>query len=197
VFKKGDELLVEKTVDEREVFSGDLLKLTVNKVSRPDGSEGKREVVHHPGGVVIMPVLSSTKEEEVGEEEVLMVKQYREPAGQTLWEFPAGTLEEGESSRECARRELIEETGYRPASLEKRVDLFTSPGYSNEVLTLYLAKELEKIKHSEEIRSPEDENLVVERFEVGDLIKLADKGRIRDGKTLAGLFFLTCAQHAA
>ena len=193
MFKKEDELLVEETVDEKEVFSGDLLKFTVNRVRRPDGSEGKREVVHHPGGVVIMPVLSSTEEEEVPEKEVLMVKQYREPAGQTLWEFPAGTLEEGESSRECARRELIEETGYKPASLEKKVDLFTSPGYSNEVLTLYLAKELERIKPSEEVRSPADENLVAERFEVEELMKLADQGRIRDGKTLAGLFFLARA----
>ncbi len=183
--KDGDENLIEETVKEEEVFSGDLLRLTVNTVRRFDGSEGKREVVHHPGGVVILPVLSSGKQKEV-----VLVRQYREPAGKPLWELPAGTLEKGETQKECARRELIEETNYRPNNLEKKVGLYTSPGYTDEILTLYLATGLEKLTPAEGVEGPEDENLVVESFTAEDLIEMARKGDVTDNKTLAGLFFL-------
>jgi ADP-ribose pyrophosphatase len=177
---------VEETLEEAEEFSGNLLKLTVNTVRRADGSCGKREVVHHPGGVVILPVLTGDREEEV-----VLVRQYREPAGKPLWELPAGTLEEGETAKECARRELMEETNYRPDNLEKKVDLYTSPGYTDEILTLYLATDLKKIAPSEGLESPEDENLAVDSFPVEELISLAGRGNVVDGKTLAGLFFLT------
>jgi ADP-ribose pyrophosphatase len=186
VLEKGDEKLAEETLEETEVFSGDLISLSVNKVGRPDGSEGKREVVHHPGGVVVLPVVV-----EKNEDKVVLVRQYREPVGEPLWELPAGTLEEGETVEECARRELIEETGYGRGNLEKKVDLFTSPGYSDEVLSLYLAKDIEKLKPSENIESPADENLVTKTFSVKKLVEMASRGEIRDGKTLAGLFFLT------
>jgi len=181
----ADESLIEETLEEQEVFSGSLLSLTVNTVRTPDGTRGQREVVHHPGGVVIIPVLS---EGEGGK--VILVKQYREPAGKPIWELPAGTLEEGETQEECARRELIEETNYRATTLEKMVDLFTSPGYSDEVLTLYLASGLEKLEPSEKVESPDDENLLIKSFTRKELVKIAREGKIEDGKTLAGLFFL-------
>lgn len=180
-----EEGLVEETLEEVEVFSGNLLELTVNTVRTPGGSKAKREVVHHPGGVVILPVLTGDRGDEV-----ILVRQYREPAGKLLWELPAGTLEEGETQKECARRELIEETNYRPSKLEKKVDLFTSPGYSDEILTLFLATGLEKLAPSEGLESPEDENLIVESFTGEELIEMARKGQVTDGKTLAGLFFL-------
>jgi len=181
----GDDKLAEETLEESEEFSGDLLKLTVNTVRRPDGSSGKREVVHHPGGVVVLPVLTGD-----GEEEVVLVRQYREPVGKPIWELPAGTLEEGETAQECARRELMEETSYRPGNLEKKVDLYTSPGYTDEILTLYLATGLKKLAPSEGLENPEDENLIVESFETEELVSMARNGDIADGKTLAGLFFL-------
>ncbi|MBS3787643.1 NUDIX hydrolase [Candidatus Bipolaricaulota bacterium] len=181
-----EENLEEKTLKESLAFSGDLLSLTLNTVRTPSGKRAKREVVHHPGGVVIIPLITEGQGDEV-----LLVKQYREPAGQPLWELPAGTLEEGETQEECARRELIEETNHRPNTLEKKVDFFTSPGYTDEILTLYLATGLEKLGPSEEVESPEDENLIVESFSTEELIEMASKGKITDGKTLAGLFFLT------
>lgn len=180
-----EENLAEETLEENQVFSGDLLELTINTVQSASGSRAKREVVHHPGGVVILPVLPGDKGDEV-----LLVRQYREPVGKPLWELPAGTLEEGETEKECARRELIEETNYRPSSLEKKVELFTSPGYTDEILTLYLATGLEKLEPSEKVKTPEDENLIVKSFSSEELIKMAKQGKVADGKTLAGLFFL-------
>ncbi|MFW6104817.1 MAG: NUDIX domain-containing protein, partial [Candidatus Bipolaricaulota bacterium] len=143
-----EENLDGETLEENQIFQGKLLGLTINTVRDSDGSVTTREVVHHPGGVVILPILNGDQGEEI-----LLVKQYREPAGEALWELPAGTLEEGESQRECARRELMEETRYRPAELEKKVNLFTSPGYSNEILALYRATGLEKISDSEAVES--------------------------------------------
>lgn len=185
MISKEDKNLIEETLEESEVFSGDLLKLTVNTVQGANGSRAKREVVHHPGGVVILPVLAGDQEDEI-----LLVRQYREPAGKPLWELPAGTLEEGETQENCARRELVEETSYRPNSLGKKVDLFTSPGYTDEILSLYLATDLEKLGPSEAVETPEDENLIVKSFSAEELIKMASRGEITDGKTLAGLFFL-------
>ncbi|MBS3739958.1 NUDIX hydrolase [Candidatus Bipolaricaulota bacterium] len=180
-----EENLDGETLEENQIFQGKLLRLTVNTVRDSDGSITEREVVHHPGGVVILPILNGDQGEEI-----LLVKQYREPAGEALWELPAGTLEEGESQRECALRELMEETRYRPAGLEKKVNLFTSPGYSDEILTLYQATGLEKISDSEVVESPEGENLTAKSFPVQEIITKAREGKITDGKTLAGLFFL-------
>ncbi|MBS3825444.1 NUDIX hydrolase [Candidatus Bipolaricaulota bacterium] len=180
-----EENLDGETLEENQIFQGKLLRLTVNTVRDSDGSITEREVVHHPGGVVILPILNGDQGEEI-----LLVKQYREPAGEALWELPAGTLEEGESQRECALRELMEETRYRPAELEKKVNLFTSPGYSDEILTLYQATGLEKISDSEVVESPEGENLTAKSFPVQEIITKAREGKITDGKTLAGLFFL-------
>jgi len=180
-----DEELIEKTESREEKFSGDLLRLTVNRVRTPDGSTARREVVHHPGGVVIAPLLGDS-----GSRKLVLVRQYREPAGRPLWELPAGTREKGESSRSCARRELIEETEYQPGNLEKKVDLFTSPGYTDEVLTLYEARNLKKVSEPDTVETPEDENLFVKKFPLEEVFSLAREGKISDGKTLAGLFFL-------
>lgn len=181
-----DEELIETTENREEKFSGDILRLTVNRVRTPDGSIAKREVVHHPGGIVITPLM-----EEEGERKLILVRQYREPPGKPLWELPAGTLEKGESPRDCARRELIEETGYEPGRLEKKVELFTSPGYTDEVLSLYEAGNLKKVSEPEAVETPEDENLVLKKFPLEEVFSLARQGKISDGKTLAGLFFIS------
>jgi len=181
----GDRELQEETLETEEVFSGSLLGLTRNKVRDPEGRIGVREVVHHPGGVVIIPIISEGEKDKL-----LLVKQYREPAGKPLWELPAGTLEEGETAKDCAGRELIEETGYAASALEKKVDLYTSPGYSDEVLSVYLASGLETVDDPELVQSPEDENLIVGKFTLEEILARAKAGEISDGKTLAGLLFL-------
>ena len=178
--------LSEERLEEKKVFSGKLLDVTVNRVRNSDGDITEREVVHHPGGVVVVPVIR-----ENNGDGLVLVKQYREPAGRTLWEFPAGTLEPGETPEECARRELMEETNYGSEKFEKKVDLYTSPGYSDEVLSLYVASDLYELEDSQKPETPEDENLLVGKFSLEEIVNRARNGEIRDGKTLASLVFLS------
>lgn len=177
--------LAEERLEEKEVFSGNLLRVTINQVKDAEGNIAGREVVHHPGGVVIAPLIRGTEFHEI-----VLVKQYREPAEETLWELPAGTLEEGETREECSQRELMEETGYRAGKLEKKVDLYTSPGYSDEVLSLYVASDLEKLEAPDKMETPDDENLIIGEFSLQEAVNMAKNGEIRDGKTLAGMIFL-------
>ncbi len=179
-----EESILEEQISSKDVFSGKLLEVSLDKVSLPSGRTARREVVHHPGGVVIIPIL----EENEGNK-ILMVKQFRQPIAKAIWELPAGTLEPGESARECAHRELVEETGFAAEDLDKKVELYTSPGYSDEVLAIFQATSLVEADISAE-ETPEDETLVVRSFSVNDLLQRAIQGKIRDGKTLAGLFFV-------
>lgn len=183
---EGDRQLLEKEVRSEEIFGGSLLDLFVDQIEfKEGGGRASREYVRHPGGVVIVPLLKSDQGEEI-----LLVRQYRYPPAELTWELPAGTLEEGESRLECARRELAEETGHGGGKWDRKVDLFTSPGYSDEVLTLFIAEAVEPLGEAEGQESPQDEKLRARSFSVERILEMAGEGRLRDGKTLAGLFFL-------
>jgi ADP-ribose pyrophosphatase len=142
-----------------------------------DGSLHAREVVLHPGAVVILPMVSA--------ERVCLIRNFRIAVNETLWELPAGTLEPGEDPSETARRELTEETGYRTGRLEKLCEFFVSPGILREQQHLFLATDLQPgpmaLEAGEEIEThdvPWDEAL-----------KMIDAGQIRDAKTLVGLLY--------
>lgn len=139
----------------------------------------------HPGGVVIVPRIDCSQGDKY-----LLVKQYRYPAEDSLWEFPAGKLDPGETPLECAKRELKEETGYGGGEWEKKLDLFTSPGYSDEVLTIFTASGVEPLTPEENLEGPDEEFVFSESFTSSRLIEMAREEKLRDGKTLAGLFFL-------
>ena len=143
-------------------------------MSRPDGSVSTREVVIHPGAVAILPVFD--------DRQILLVRQYRHPVNAPLWEIPAGKLEQGEDTLACAKRELLEETGYEATSWEKLLSFYTSPGFCNEQITLYLANELSKA--TEPIPG---EITTQGLFEPRQLKKMVKTGEIRDGKTLLAL----------
>ena len=143
-------------------------------MSRPDGSVSTREVVIHPGAVAILPVFD--------DRQILLVRQYRHPVDTPLWEIPAGKLEQGEDALACAKRELLEETGYEAASWEKLLSFYTSPGFCNEQITLYLASELSKA--TEPIPG---EIAAQGLFYPRQLKKMVKTGGIRDGKTLLAL----------
>ena len=140
-----------------------------------DGTAHVREIIEHPGAVVIVPM--------VGANQVCLIREYRIAVGETLWELPAGTLEHDEPVLETARRELIEETGYRSGAMEKFGELWMSPGILNERMHMFVATELvagpTALEAGEEI-----ESAVVAWDEA---LAMIDRGEIRDAKTVAGL----------
>ena len=113
------------------------MQVVVDRVSRPDGSVSTREVVLHPGAVAILPIFD--------DRQILLVRQYRHPIDAPLWEIPAGKLEPGEDALACAERELLEETGFRAASLEPLFAGPTSSGMTSEITHLYLARNLTRV----------------------------------------------------
>ena len=118
------------------VWTHRFLDAHVDRVRFPDGSEGEQVLIHHPGASAVVPVLSALE----GEDPViLMIKQYRYAIGGTLWEIPAGRLEDGEAPSACAERELLEETGCRCETMEQLTSLWTTPGFTNEKIHIFVA----------------------------------------------------------
>ncbi|MFP4646284.1 MAG: NUDIX hydrolase [Candidatus Acetothermia bacterium] len=175
----------EETTSCRKVFSGSLLQLHVHEILTPSGQTARREVVSHPGGVVIVPILNSA-----GDSEIVLVKQYRKPAEEALWELPAGTLEKGERPLECAKRELAEETGFGKGEWIEKGSLYTSPGYSDELLYSFIARNLHRLDQETLPEAPPEENIQWRSFPLEKVYKMAGQGEIRDGKTLSGLAYL-------
>jgi ADP-ribose pyrophosphatase len=165
-----------KILKHRSLYRGRAVNLAVDRLRLPNGAVLEREILYHPGSSVIIPRL--------GKDSFLLVRQFRYAVRNWLWEFPAGTLEPGETPLHCARRELEEETGYRAHSFRPIACFYPSPGVSNERMHLYLATRLRKTRPSPE----EDELLEVRTFRFAELKRMARSGRIRDGKTLLGLY---------
>ncbi len=140
----------------------------------PDGFEIKRAIVHHGGSAVMMPVDDRKR--------ILLVKQYRLPAKQYMWELPAGRLDPGETALQAARRELIEETGYRAKKWSKLAELYASPGFLAEKMTIYLATGLTP----GEQKPMEDERIETRWFSSHELDKAIESGKILDAKTQIG-----------
>jgi ADP-ribose pyrophosphatase len=165
-------------LDHRTVYRGRILTLVVDRIIEPSGIEVEREVVRHAGAAVMLPLTD--------ENEVVLVRQFRYAVERFLWEVPAGHIAPGEQPEETARRELIEETGYYPHHLEKLAAVYPSPGFSDEVMHVFLATRLEK-----GLASPEDdESIEVGLFSVEEAAAMASEGRIADGKTLLSLMLL-------
>jgi ADP-ribose pyrophosphatase len=168
-----------------EVHKGRYLTMERVTARTPDGDEIVRDVVVHPGAVVIAPLDSMGR--------LLLVTQYRLPAGGTLLELPAGTLDEHDGTVEdplaAAHRELEEETGYRAGSMERLGGFWSAPGFSTEYLTLYLARDLREA--DEDRLAPdldEDLNLVV--LSMADAVAAIDAGLIEDAKSIAGILLV-------
>lgn len=167
----------ERVLHSRSAFKGKLLELRLDEVALPRGGQATREIAVHPGAVAILPLDD--------EDRLILVRQYRHACGRVLLELPAGTLEAGEDPDACARRELVEEIGHRPGHLERLVSFYTSPGFSTEVLHLYLAANLAPVEGQAEA----DEQIEVERLEL-DQAMARIGGEIADAKTIVGLLWL-------
>lgn len=165
----------ETTLSSNQMFSGNLLKLRVDEVLLPNGRKSTREIVEHPGAVAVVAITEN--------DEVLMVRQYRKAIERELLEIPAGKLEEGESREVCVERELMEETGYFPNELTYLTSFYTSPGFSNEILHLFIAKNLIKKSRDADF----DEYLQAEKVPFEEAINKIRTGEIVDSKTITGL----------
>ena len=165
----------ERRIDGEEKYKGVIVRVRLDRVELCNGDISRREVVEHPGGVCILPVDA--------EGNCSMVRQFRYPFGRMMLEAPAGKLEYGEDPRDCAVRELSEETGFTADELIDLGAMCTSPGFSTEVLHLYLALGL----HSGESHPDEDEFLNVEKIPLRKLTEMVMNNEIEDGKTIAAV----------
>jgi len=168
---------MERTIIKRTVHNGRNFSFRSDVVELRDGRRTFRDVVDHPGSVAIIPILSNGG--------ITLVYQYRYAAGRHILELPAGTLDDGEEPRECARRELREETGYEASELRELLRCFVSPGYSSELVHFFIAEDLKMVG----TRMEEDEDISVVRLEREDAIKMIAENRIEDAKTIIGLCY--------
>lgn len=163
----------ETTVKSDMAFVGRLLKVEVVDVELPSGSRSVREIVRHPGASVILPELPDGR--------FLFVRQFRKPLERVMIEAVAGTLDPGETPGQCARRELVEETGHTASRFLELGTIFPAPGYTDEALHLYYATGLEKVS---EPRPDEDEKLDVVTLTAEGIDRMIAHGEIGDAKTL-------------
>ena len=167
----------ERTLSSRRDFSGGLLSLRVDEVELESGRHATREVVEHPGAVAILAWDG---------ERLAAVRQWRQAAAAELLEIPAGTLEHGEPPLVAAQRELAEECGLTATRWEEGPSFYTAPGFSTELLTLFLATDL----HPVDATPPDDESLERSWLTLADALAAIDDGRIRDAKSLVGILWL-------
>src|SRR6202040_1495002 len=159
------------------IYTGPVFGIRRDELIEPGGVRTTREMITHSGSVVVLPVLPDGR--------VLLIRQYRHAARQFLWELVAGRVDEGESPRKAAARELIEETGYRAKRFRVFMDFFPSPGFLEEKMFILLAEGL-----SEGIAQPEEDEKIESRaYEREELEQMIQKRIIRDGKTIAGLLY--------
>ena len=167
--------LREETIDSEEVFTGRLVKLRVDRVRLPNGRESTREVVVHRGAVAAVPLIDA--------DTIVMVRQFRQAAGETLLEIPAGTLDPGEDPRACVVRELEEETGYHANCVTAMFRSYLAPGYSSEMLHTFLAEDLVKVgAHAEE-----DEFIEIVEVPMDEAVGKILSGEIKDAKSICGI----------
>jgi ADP-ribose pyrophosphatase len=159
----------------QEIHTGRVFSLQQERVTLPNGLKTSLEIIRHPGAAAIVPMLGDT--------EILLLRQYRHAVGRFIWEIPAGTLSRGEAPLQCAKRELQEETGYAAQTFHLLGEVVPVPGYSDERVFLYLARNLRKAYQNLD----DDEVLTVKTFSLEDALRMIHRGEIVDAKTVIGL----------
>jgi ADP-ribose pyrophosphatase len=166
-----------RTLRSETVYRGEIFDVRRDLVIEPSGVRAKREIVVHPGSVVVLPVLRDGR--------IVLVRQYRYAIGGFLWELVAGRKDAGETPLRAARRELLEETGYRARRLRLFLKMFPTPGFLREPLFVFLATGL----IAGEAQPEEDERLLVRAFSVAELAAMLRRGRLRDAKSIAAILY--------
>lgn len=175
--------LTEKTIHTEVIYNGKIITLQVDDVTLPNGKTAKREIVKHPGAVAIIPVTA--------EQKIVFVEQYRKPLERSLLEIPAGKIEEGENPEVTAIRELEEEIGYTTNSLTYVDAFYTSPGFADEFMHIYLTTDLERL----EVEVPGDDDEFINRVELTleEAVEMVKNQRICDAKTNYAILYLQAA----
>ncbi len=169
-------------ISSRLVHHGRVVHLSVDTVRFPDGSEGELELIRHPGASAVLPVVGDRKSPDP---EILLLRQYRYAAGGTIYEVPAGLPNEGESWKECARRELEEEAGVVAGRLEFLTTILTTPGFTNETIHLFAAFDLKPGS----VLLDGDEFLEVETLRLSEALELIRVGELTDAKSMTTLLY--------
>ena len=169
-------------IETRRAYSGRIINVDLDRVRFPDGSEGQREMVRHPGASAVVPFMSDPGGEDP---QVLLIRQYRYASEQFMYEIPAGRLDPGEDPADCARRELREETGCDAAHVELLTSIYTTPGFTDERIHLFMATGL---THGDAARE-HDEFIEVETLTISRCLAMIQSGEISDGKTIVALMY--------
>lgn len=169
--------LTEEKIASEKIYQGHILNVRKDRVKLPNGKESSREVVEHPGAISVVAVDN--------DENIYLVKQFRYPVGEITLEIPAGKLDYGEDPLTCARRELSEEVGMLASEWKMLLKFFTTPGFSNEIMYLFLATGLSS--HYEE--ADEDEFLEIVKMPLKVAVEEVEKGNIKDAKSIIGILY--------
>ena len=172
-------------VSSERLYTGRIVNLDRDTVRFPDDSTGRLEMLRHPGASAVVPFLDDPRGPDP---RILLIRQFRHAADGFIWEVPAGRLDAGEAPETCARRELEEETGMRAGTLERLTTIYTTPGFTDERIHLFLAHGLVEGQHRREA----DEFMEVYPLRWSAVLALVRAGEIQDAKTLTSLMFVQC-----
>jgi len=168
----------DRIIKRENVYKGRIVQLQVDTLEDKNGKRYFREIVRHPGAVAIVPF--------AGADEIYLIRQYRYPHNEVIYEIPAGTLEEGEDYETCAAREIEEELGLCAGRLERVLLIYPSPGVMDEKIMIFRAADLARSRQNLE----DDEELVIEKMPFNRALELIKDGKIRDAKTICALLYL-------
>ena len=170
----------EKTIHSTPIFEGRVISLKVDEVSLPNGGTSNREIINHPGAVAVIALTEDNK--------LVLVEQYRKALERSIIEIPAGKLEKGEEPLETAKRELEEETGYAAGEMTYLQSFATSPGFADEVIHLYVAKNLSVVEEKKQL--DEDEFVELMEVTIEEAEQLMAEGKIFDAKTVFAVIWV-------
>ncbi|HEX6589736.1 MAG TPA: NUDIX hydrolase [Longimicrobiales bacterium] len=173
----------------RQIHKGRVVDLAMDQVRFPNGSTVELELVRHSGASAVVPIIDDS---DPADPEILLLRQFRYAAGGELYEIPAGRPDsDSEPWETVARRELEEETGFRPRTLEYLTGIWTTPGFTDELIHIFLGRDLEEGS----VNTDADEFLSVERMPLSRALELIDQGQITDAKSICGLLLTARRLH--